>query len=140
MLKLKTRVVMLTQFVFALVIVLSSCYAAKLVVRVCDGPACSVYNPMTIATAIDTASEGKLDVSFSRCMGWCKRSCNVKVIPEGAADGIKLPNMTDIELASACFHAVNTPSDAARIANSVSKHVSAEEEKAKMRSEKGWKW
>ena len=108
---------------FLLLIVVAD--AAKLVVRVCDGPSCSGFaKPMEIGKSLDDSANGVLDVSFMRCTGWCKKGVNVKVIPEGAAEGIKIAGMTDVESAAKCFHAINTPEEASRVALSVLEHMS----------------
>ena len=103
--------------------------AAKLVIRVCNGPACTeACNPQRIAEAID-ASAPELDVSYSRCYGWCKKGLNVKVISDGSAEGIKLPTgMTDAELNDRCFHSVRE-ADAGRIATAVRDFIREEDEK-----------
>jgi len=119
----KMRISLGSSLFFGLLFIVTD--GAKLIVRVCDGPSCSGFaKPMEIATCLDDSANGVLDVSFMRCTGWCKRGINVKVVPEGAAEGIKIAGMTAIEDAAKCFHAINTPEEASRVALSVLEHMS----------------
>ena len=76
---------------------------------------------MALATTLDAAVEGAIDVGFTRCMGWCKKGPNVKIIPEGSATGIEIDGMTDAELADKTFHDVSSDEVAIKLAAAVKK-------------------
>jgi len=74
---------------------------------------------MSLATTLDAAVEGAIDVGFTRCMGWCKKGPNVKVIPEGSAVGIEVDGMTDAERDDKTFHGVSSDAVAIKLAAAV---------------------
>lgn len=105
-------------------LLLQCALAAKLIIRVCDGPSCTSSRPaLALATTIDTAAGGAIDVGFTRCLGWCKKGPNVKVIPEGAVDGVAIKGMDEVELTAKCFHGVSTDEAAVKLATSVAAFI-----------------
>ena len=58
-------------------------------------------------------------ISTIKCVNACKRSCNVAIVPKGRATGIKMNDMTDIELTKPAYSRVASNEKVDQIINSV---------------------
>lgn len=113
----------------------SSLTPPSLVIRVCDGPSCSSqgsdilfdtfckYQEKYIKEKGDIIEENMFEIGTIKCVNACKRSCNVAIVPQGRATGIRMSNMNQIELTKPAYAKVRTEEQVETIVNTVANYI-----------------